>query len=340
MELLVQRCTSAVKSAYSETIAAKLAKEVQRLGKPFNVPAGGYALDLGRGLGLVNEQNVWTDKGHLVNLKAEIPEGRWEDQLRLSAQERLLHLRLFLEADGAALLYIARYLLEHRRIPNSDEDWNALAKELFIQIYFECLKLAGTTMDRVALRTELDRIRTRGYKGKSGPHKMFIHLQTLYRLGLVDRSPTAAARHYVLPDVDDGRGLRTLITEVRDLYGLEEIVKDRRVLEICAKVLQMSEGNPPSFESEEFLRLIVPVYRQVMATGTPLAPLTTLIEAVQIELLTTSRQVISYSAAQALLDRAQRECPVKVRFHVDRKGTPAFLRLSEELVASYPKSAS
>jgi hypothetical protein len=336
MEYLVKRCTSAVSSAYSETVAMKLAKEVQSLGKPFNIPAGRYALDLAHGLGLVNEQNVWTDKGHLVSLKAEIVDGSWEDQLALRAQEKVLHLRLFLEADGAALLYIARYMLENRRMPDADEDWNSLARELFIQIDSECLGLAATTADRVALRTEVDRIRSHGYKGKSGSHKMFIHLQTLFRLGLVERAPTAAARQYVLDDGGGGRGLRTLVDEVRDLYELEAIVRERRALEVSAKILQLEEHNQhPKIDPEEFLRLIIRGYREVMATGTPLAPLTTLIEFAQIEVLISAGCLVPYNTALGVLEHAQQKRPSDLRFHVDRRGLPAFLKLSDKLVGSY-----
>lgn len=341
MELLVQRCTSAVRSAYSETVAERLAKEVRHLGKGFNVPAASYALDLGRGLGLVNEQNAWTDKGHLVNLKAQIVEGRWEDQLMLSARERLLHLRLFLEADGAAFLYIARSLLENTALPNADDDWNALARDLFVHVYSEYLRLTGTTTDRVALRMELDRIRSRGYEGKSGPHKMFIHLQALHRLGLATRSTTGTVRRYLLPENDGGMGLRTLVGEIHDVFGLEEIVKEKRLLEICAKVFQIGEGHPAPFsEPEVFLRLVVRAYQGVMATGVPLSPLTTIIEAVQIELLASLGQLIPYPVAQRILERAQRQRPSDVRFHVDRKGAPAFLRLSDEFVAAYAPSGS
>jgi hypothetical protein len=342
LELLVKRCTSAVKSSYNEVVAEKLAKEVQKEGKLFNVPAAGYALDLARDLGIVNEQNVWTDRGHLVNLRATIVEGGWEEQLHLNPRERLLHVRLFLEADGAALLYIARYLLEHGRVPNSNEDWNVLAKDLFAQIYTECLKLTASTADRVSLRTERDRIRTRGYKGKSGPHKMFIHLQTLYRLGLVERGPSAAVRQYLIPEADSGRGLRVFVEEIADLYTLEQIVKEHRVLEVGAKVLQVSSTrvNQATYAPEKFLFLVVPAYRGVMSTGTPLCPLSTLIEAIQIDLLASRSELLTYQVALQLLERIQQERPSDVRFHVDRRGTPAFLKLSDSIVSSYVETNS
>src|SRR5437879_5598042 len=93
IELLIKSCTSAVRSGYDEAIAEKLAKEIRKRKKLFNVAAAAYALDLARGLGTVNEQNVWSDKGHLVNLLAEVSQGPWDQQLELTPMERLLHFR-------------------------------------------------------------------------------------------------------------------------------------------------------------------------------------------------------------------------------------------------------
>jgi hypothetical protein len=335
MELLIKYCTSPVQSAYDETIAQRLTREVRSRHKDFNPAAAAYALDLAQGLGLVNKQNVWTDMGHLVNLVAQIHGGAWEEDLELGPSEQLLHFRLFLEADGAALLFIGRYLVEHGMMPNTDSDWNDLAKQLFLDIYSSYLRIAGTTADRVALRTEIDRVRSRGYTGKSGPHKMFVHLQTLYRLGLIHRVSSAARRYELRPE-DDGRGLPALVAELPDAYALEAVIKGHRWADVAARVFMMGDvAEQAAWHHEDLLRLLVPHYQLVMSTGVPLCALTTVIEAVQIELLARRSKLLPYATALELLQRAQREHMRDLRFHVDRRGTPAFLKLSKELVAFY-----
>lgn len=339
VELLIKRCTSPVSSAYDETIAEKLAKEVRLRKKPFNVAAAAYALDLARGLGVVNEQNVWSDKGHLINLLADVSERPWDQEVELTLRERFVHFRLFLEGDGAALVFIARYMLEHERMPNSDDDWNDIARSLFGQIYSEYLKLAATTADRVSLRGEAERIRARGYAGKSGAHKMFVHLQTMHRLGLLDRTFSTTARQYSVSG--DASGLRILVDEVPDLYELERIVKENRIMELAARVFQVrdySEGR--TWTVDAVLELAVPVYKRVMETGVPLCPLATISEAIQISLLFQRSELLSHATLLDLLQRAQRERPADVRFHVDRRGVPAFLRLSSEFVDSLSERAS
>jgi hypothetical protein len=334
--VLVKTCTSPIQSAYDETVAEKLRREVRAQSKEFNVAAAGYALDLARGLGVVNDQNVWTEKGHLLNLVVESRGGPWNNGLELAFPEKLLFFRLFLEADGAGLRFIATYLLKHGQIPRADEDWNALARDLFLDVYTEYLQLTGTTADRVTLRNEIDRIRARGYTGKSGSHKLFIHLQTLYRLGLVGRMETGGARVYQI-NQDDGRKLRVLLEEVPGARALEEIVRDHRWAEIAASVF--GDGRQIGQIAEvELLRLLVPKYQAVVATGVPLCPLPTVVEAVQIELLARESGFATYKAALDMLQNTQKHRPSDIRFHVDRRGSPAFIKLSERFVAEYSQA--
>src|SRR6266480_4040310 len=108
LKLLVQKCSSAVRSEYAERSALCLANEMKRSGREFNPAAGSYAIDLGRQLGLVNDNLVWAELGQVLHLVSEDSAAQWVAELSLP--ERLLFFRLFLEADGAALLFIARTL--------------------------------------------------------------------------------------------------------------------------------------------------------------------------------------------------------------------------------------
>lgn len=331
--VLVKACTSPVRSAYDESVAGRLSGEVRAQSRDFNVAAAAYALDLARGLGLVNGQNVWTGKGHLLNMVAQTRAGPWDNGLELAFPEKLLFFRLFLDADGAALLFIAERLLKHGRIPTPDDDWNTLAKQLFLDVYNEYLQLSGTTADRVALRREMDRIRTKGYAGKSGTHKLFIHLQTLHRLGLANRVPTGGPRIYEAGEECRPR-LRALVDALPGVHVLEEVVRKRRWPEIAARVFDRG-AETTELGGHDLLRMLVPKYEAVASTGVPLCPLLPVIEAVQIDMLTQACIFVTYEGALQILQGIQRQKPSDVRFHVDRRGTPAFLRLSDGLTEEY-----
>jgi len=65
-----------------------------------------------------------------------------------------------------------------------------------------------------------------------------------------------------------------------------------------------------------------------MDTGVSLCPLSTLIEAIQIQRISKGQKIIGYADTFLLLRDAERKHPRKVNFHVDRAGRPAFLALA------------
>ena len=341
MTFLVKLCTSPVQSNYREVIAEKVAREITSRVKKLNVAAGGYAVDLAQDLELTTANNTWSEKGHLLNLIAEVKGEELEDQLKLNLPEKLLYFRIFLEADGAAFLFMARRLKQYGSAANSDATWNSWATELFVEVYSGYLTLTANTSDRVGIRQLIDRISSHGYEGKSGSHKIFLHLQTLYRLGLVERPNSAGSRAYYLSDqfLDAERGLDTLLREIPDILSLEKVIKTKKWINVAAKVFQIAcvpySDVAMQNDIDRVFSLTASYYRRIMSTGVPLCSLSTLIEAIQIELLTGQSRLLTYEDAMNSIVTAQKERPKDIRFHVDRRGQPAFIKLSDDIVRLY-----
>lgn len=333
MELLVKLCTSPVQAAYPERVAQKLANEVSSRGKKFNVAAAAYAVDLGHGLGILNENNTWTDKGHLLALHGKIGAGDIETESQLDAVERLTHFRLFLEGDGAALIYIARIALAGRTIPEDRErrlwwlPWNRFAREMFNNMYGEYLATTADIADRIALRKELDRLKV-PFAGKTGAHKSFIHLQTMFRMHFLQRTDPAAQREYALGE-SAAEGLKALVHLIPTVSKLEETVEKGRWSEIAAAVFHVGRG--PEITSDALLHVVAQVYGRIAATGVPLCSLSTLVDAVQIHLMTSGLRLLTKDEVVIALTALQKERPKDVRFHVDRRGRLAFVKMSDEL---------
>jgi len=335
LELLTKICTSPVQSSYREIAAQKLAREIgRRRKKSFNEDAAAYAVDLGKDLEVLNENQTWTDKGHLVSLIADTPDIEWEKQLLLSPSERLLHFRLFLEGDGAALIFLSQRLLEMGVLDNSETGWNSLASEMFSEIFSNYLAITNNTQDRVGLRRKVQQQETK-YAGHSGSHKLFIHLQTLYRLGLIERPTPNGARVYKLPTrlLHTKLGLDILVEELKGVFHLEQVIRSQNWIEVAAKVFQVEY----LYADEDALDLsmLVSFYERVTATGTPLCSISTLINAAQIQLLSHNSRLLPFETAIRALQNIQKANPKSVRFHVDRRGQPAFLKLSNEFVTNF-----
>jgi lipid-A-disaccharide synthase-like uncharacterized protein len=335
LEFLIRNCTLAVQSSYAEVVAKKLEREIERRGKEFNVNAGLYAVDLARALDLLTPNHTWTDKGYLVDLIAEVDEKELEEELTLTLPERLLHFRLFLEGDGAVLLFIARHLVQHGEFSHSDATANIFAQEMFVSILSEYLLLATVTADRISIRREIERISRKPYDGNTGRHKLLIHFQTLYRLDLVTCHDTAPGTMYQMPDPSNTHrnGLAYFAREIPDVLALEKIIATHSWVDIAANVFQIPSVQWDATAETQRLKtlsLIATLYQRVASRGAPLCSLSTLIEATQVTLLAQQAQLLTYAEALRLLTDEQKRLPKDVRFHVDRRGQPAFVKFSDK----------
>lgn len=325
--ILVNQASSATRSDYPERVAERLAKAVQRRPMQFNIAAAGYAVDLGRRLGVINDQQVWTPLGHLVHLFAKERGPAFE--FALDELEQLLYFRVFLEGDGAALLFLSQYLSEHGAIPvGTDSDWNAVARELFLWSYEEYLKLSSTTVERLSLRRELDRLRRDPYKGKTGNHKLFIHLQTMYRIGLVEEQNGSGRRRYVgRPDA-----ISQLLSKVDSVVTLEAIIREQKWPEVVTCIRPGASSG--TLSAATVRRNVAERYEEIMGTGVALCPISTLLDAVTIDHI-ARKVVLDQRELQQWLVATGRSAAKEVRFHVDRAGNPAFVRIEPSILTEW-----
>jgi hypothetical protein len=262
-----------------------------------------------------------------------------EAEYTLDARERLVYFRLFLEGDGAVMLYIAKRAIEEKRpIPayaaddNSDRDvhdWNRFAREMFLSIYREYLAKTSDMADRIEIRREVERL-AKPYKGKTAVHKCLIHLQSLFRLGLLERSESQTQREYFAGDgaLD---GLRGLTKHIPNVVALEEVVLEGTWADAAAVAFHLGRGDEPSINLVH--SLVATFYRRVIETGVPFCSLTTLVDAVQVQLLSSDAKLVTRTQIIDMLTQLQKERSKDVRFHVDRRGRLAFVKMSDQLLS-------
>lgn len=333
MEFLVTRCTSPVKSNYREVVAQKISSEIRKRGKSFNIAAGGYAVDLAHDLDLITENHTWTEKGLLLFLFADVQNDRpFEDQLELNAREKISHFRVFLDNDGAGFLFLARRLLDSRTLDSNSNGWNALAQEMFTSVFQEYLSYIDHIAERVKLRNELQRITNKGYTGNSGAHKLFVHLQTMKRLDMIDREDLGGSRIYKLPVEGKDAIIRSFVDQISDAVSLERVIEENSGIERIAGAYgfarQTFEGIEESAMRDPLIKLIHEYYSRIMSTGIPICPVGALLQALQIEVLTRDGILIPYDKLLDFLINEQKRRSKEIRFHVNRQGKIAFIRIS------------
>lgn len=321
---LVVASGSPTSSVHRDSLASRVGADIRARGKEFNDDAARYLVDLARASDLLTASWVWTSKGHLLNLFTPSDGRPLSDLLPLNLKQKLLFLRLFLESDGAALLFIARKILKDRSFPV--QDWNQHAQQMFESTFSAYLSLADRVEERVRLRQKLAKLIGHPYSGRTGSHKMFVHLQVLARIGLIERIERTASRKY---DINDQQAvlLNRLIKKLPDISMLERFEGDWATM--AADILTI--GKRRSVDPDSVFRRIINFYSKVESTGVAVCPLSTIIEATQIELISDSGR-LEYGEALAVLEKTQKRMPRDIRFHVNRQGKPAFVRISRPLV--------
>ncbi len=333
VEFLIKACTSPVQSAYTEVVADRLAHEIRlRTKRDFNPAAGAYAVDLGSALGVLTKNNTWTELGHLVGLLASLND---PDDLSLTNRERILHFRLFLEADGAVLIEIAKHLLDLGSLSHAQALREPFVEELFGRIFRTYLSLTISTSERVRLRAEAERIQKEGYRPKTRQHKLDIHLRTLFRLGFVDRDES---RNEIVYRVTEKtvKPLQGLVREMPSIETMEKRLEKEDLILFAARLYGMG-GSFSSCNSEQLAEVVGTTYLDVMGHGTPLCPIPTLVEATQVRMLTDHDIAVAKEEVIIFLRRQQQLNPKELRFHVDRKGQPSFIKISKAWLASVVK---
>ena len=321
---VVRACTSPVRSDFRDNVAGKLAATSAF---QLNPAAARYAVDLTKSLGLLQDNLVWTNLGQLLNLVYE--DEQPTEHGALSERQTFFFLRTFLEFDGAAFIHFAKRMEEDGRIPKEggEERWPDIAQRLFRETYADYLTLATVPQDRIRIRQLDERRRAKPFRGNSGRHQCFLHLHSLFRLGLM-ANPNGDDRVYT-----PGRLLVTGATPTAKLLHLlpgamelERAVSAGRLYAIVGGLA--GRTRPHDLSSDSFAAKVRRLYQRVVSTGISLCSLQTLTEAIQLESLVRGHKP---PLAQDVLNRLrsmQRDAPRDIRFHVDVFGRPAYLKMS------------
>ena len=208
------------------------------------------------------------------------------------------------------------------------ERWPEIAQRLYRETYAEYLNLATDPKDRIRIRQLDERRGAKPFSGNSGRHQCFVHLNTLYRLGLVASAGDDGRTYRRLPPVPTGPSptarLLGLLPGAREL---EQAVSAGRLYDIVGEVsgraLRRYDDNPDSFAAT-----VRQLSERVVSTGVSLCSLQTLTEAVQIESLVHDHAPPHAQDVLNQLRSMQRETPRAIRFHVDVYGRPAYLKMS------------
>ena len=324
LELVVTKCTSATVSVHKVTVVDRLFRMIDGK-KKFNRDAAGYVVDAAHHLGLLTDRYTWAPTGTLIALTSDLKEYSRGGVEELDIGRRLAHLRLFLDGDGAALWYLMRELRDQGSITSGGEGANRIANEMFPEVYRQYFELSSSPSDRIRLRGKIGQLRQRPYRGHTGKHKLLFHVNMMHRLGWLDR-PDPVRRVYSLSGAGV-RAMRVFFEHVRTVGDLERRLRNDEAMTFSGRLLAGAPLQPEDRGVEAFAALLTGMYQKVIDLGFSIAPVTLLIELVQHHLFTRGIE-LSYKSASEMLEGFRAMDSKRVRYHVDRKGRPAYLLIT------------
>ena len=233
LRVLILRCTSPIRSEYRERVADRFVDEVRELGT-MNVAAAHYAIDLARATGLINANNVWTERGQLLNLISEANDAA--KCIDLSLREQVFFFQLLLDADGAAIIYFLRELNTRRQLPDESQGWNQIANDLFLWAFKAYYESTSDLTSRTRLRQLIQKRQAKPFSGRSGEHQCYIHLQSMYRLGLIGKLGGGDSRTYIRIGSLGQMSSDYLLDQLDGVKALERAGNEQKWIDFAARI--------------------------------------------------------------------------------------------------------
>ena len=318
----VTECTSPTRRRDEETTARALVVWARSVGQVLSLPGAIYALGNCRTLGFLNRTHLWTSTGLAFGYGvAGSGDGSRSWRPELGAAEQYVFLRNYLVGAGAILIKFGSWLLKESRTTHDEMRRDAVLEELVVEALNDYLKIASHAGDRAAIRQRRDRLSRTRYSSVTKRHKRYPLLTTMRRLNLLEECQGA-----LTPD-KEGR-LARVVEAIPDVAALELGVADDRLRTV---VLRALVGTPVKENRAEIDRVLAAAYRYALRVGLQLCPLGFLDDAVCGTSAARSVAPVNLTA-EGCLERWRQRDPSGVRFHVDRRGRRAFVRIASTVL--------
>jgi len=332
--VLISKCASPRESRAKWLLARRLEENWPPSDRPGKRGAAAKCLVYlaQRSFGFLAESGIWDWRGRVINALCTYSQARTLDSLlALTTEERVVYLKYYLDADGAALLEMGREVLSAGSI--AETTLGKQVEEVFLRIWKAYLTIESDVRDRVRVRRNVDRVSIHPYEDRTRIHKVRPHLQALADFGLLDIEATPEGITYHAARNQGPEPLQRLMDSLVDTRSMEYRLQKEEHFAIAAEVLALEPPDPGAPDGDRARAAIYSAYRDLVDSGSGLASINAIIDTSCARLLATHGDCPAPRAIRAMLDDLRRERPRDVRFNVDWYGEKAYVSLSEDLLS-------
>jgi hypothetical protein len=284
-----------------------------------------------RSFGFLAESGIWDWRGRVINALCTYSQARTLDSLlALTTEERVVYLKYYLDADGAALLEMGREVLSADSI--AETTLGKQVEEVFLRIWKAYLTIETDVRERVRLRRNVDRVSVHPYEDRTRIHKVRPHLQALADFGLLDIDATPEGVTYHLARNQRPQPLQRLMDSLVDIPSMEHRLRKEQHFAIAAEVLTLHPPDPGAPDGDRVRAAVFDAYRDLIDPGSGLASINAIIDTSCARLLARHGRCPVPRDIRSMLDDLRRERPRDVRFNVDWYGEKAYVTLSDDLL--------
>ncbi len=333
--VLLLKCTSADQSTYPEVISERLAN-VKFETIALNKESAKFAVVMAQSFGFITKNMFWSWKGRAINiLLEESPREQLDDYLDLTPAEKILYLKYYLEADGATILEICRRLRSRGKISRNELLSSDFIDQIFIDVWETYRQLSLDLTQKVRLRGNIQKLKSRPYTFKTRIHKALTHVVPLVDFDFIERREERNEIIFVPKSSDSSSPMDKLTQELDTIETMEWRFSKFQHFEIIGNIYDLEPVGYDSDSHTDLLREnIIKTYIKARTEPSRMASIAVISDVISAKFLAKKGILIERPDIERELDRLKSNHSPDVHYHIDKGGEKAFIVLSDRLCNS------
>lgn len=343
--IILLNCSSKNQGTYPENIAQKL----NRLKEPHfennetefdqfivNEESAKFAVSMAQALEFLTSNCNWDWRGYsIAEIIKEQDKTNLDSYLILSEIEKVLFMKYFLEADGAALLEFSKVVDELKIIPRSMllKEYREQMNQVFINIWGSYKNLSSDLKDKMNMSENIRNLKRKkdkdgwGYTYKNLIHKVQARIFPLVDMGIINRIKQENNEVIFSTNSINGKSYTSnLIEELISIEVMESRFNKHEFFRIIANTFVINYREYDNVKDFKIVsELIINTYHSVKEPLTKLSSISVISDVVSSKLLVNSNILIERPQIEDIIIELKQMKSHKIYIHVDKYGNKAFV---------------
>jgi len=331
--VLLAKCTSPNQSNYPEVISNRLAKiDFEKIA--VNKESAKFAVVMAQSFGILTKNMFWDNKGRAISiLLDETLRDAPSEYLKLTLTEKILYLKYYLEADGAAILEICKGLKKKGKMSRQELLSSDFIDQIFVEIWETYRQLTTDLREKTQLRENIRKLKSGPYKKKTRMHKTLAHIDPLVDLDIVERQKEKNEIFFTPKTYNSFAPIDVLVEELKTIENMELYFRKSQYFRLISKLYNLGAVvYNPKDHADILIDMIFSTYQKARTEPSKMASIDVISDVIGAKLLADKTLIIERPQLESALDSFKAKVKRGVYFHVDMRGRKAFVVFDDKLL--------